>query len=148
VFLFNIKTSLGYYSYIYLIIYLRLTKNGLVDTTCWDTSCNTLFINCSWLKKILLGNKIYNITIALTVKSIENNSYDTSEYIILSLRIPGYNRESIEPIKIILRYKFHIIDKLPANILIGIDIIVGNTGVQLTVGRYGVLVDVGCGFGS
>jgi hypothetical protein len=25
---------------------------------------------------------------------------------------------------------------------------VGNTGVQLTVGRYGVLVDVGCGLGS
>jgi hypothetical protein len=27
-------------------------------------------------------------------------------------------------------------------------LIVGNTGVQLTVGRYGVLVDVGCGFRS
>jgi hypothetical protein len=27
-------------------------------------------------------------------------------------------------------------------------ICVGNTGVQLTVGRYGVLVDVGCGLGS
>jgi hypothetical protein len=25
---------------------------------------------------------------------------------------------------------------------------VGNTGVQLTVGRYSVLVDVGCGLGS
>jgi hypothetical protein len=25
---------------------------------------------------------------------------------------------------------------------------VGNTGVQLTVGRYNVLVDVGCGLGS
>jgi hypothetical protein len=28
------------------------------------------------------------------------------------------------------------------------NISVGNTGVQLTVGRYGVLVDVGCGLGS
>jgi hypothetical protein len=27
-------------------------------------------------------------------------------------------------------------------------VVVGNTGVQLTVGRYGVLVDVGCGLGS
>jgi hypothetical protein len=27
-------------------------------------------------------------------------------------------------------------------------IFVGNTGVQLTVGRYGILVHVGCGFGS
>jgi hypothetical protein len=25
---------------------------------------------------------------------------------------------------------------------------VGNTGVQLTVGRYGFLVDIGCGLGS
>jgi hypothetical protein len=25
---------------------------------------------------------------------------------------------------------------------------VGNTGVQLTIGRYSVLVDVGCGLGS
>jgi hypothetical protein len=27
-------------------------------------------------------------------------------------------------------------------------VVVGNTGVQLTVGRYGVLVDIGCGLGS
>jgi hypothetical protein len=124
VFLFSIRTSLGYYSYTYLIIYLRLTKDRLINTTCWDTSCNTLFIDCSWFKKILLGNKIRIITITLTVKSIESNSYDTSEYDIFSLRVPSYNQESTEPTEIILRYEFYIIDKLPANILISINIIV------------------------
>jgi hypothetical protein len=58
------------------------------------------------------------------VKSIENNSYNTSKYIILSLRVPSYNQENIKPTKIILRYKFYIIDKFPANILIGINIII------------------------
>jgi hypothetical protein len=124
VFLFSIKTSLGYRSYMYLIVYLRLTKNRLIDTTCWDTGCNTLFINCSWLKRILLGNKICIIITALIIKSIKNNSHDTSEYIILNLRVPGYNQESTEPTKIILRYEFYVIDKFPANILISIDIIV------------------------
>jgi hypothetical protein len=108
----------------YLIVYLRLTKDGPINITCWDTGCNILFIDCSWLKKILLGNKIRIIAIALTVKSIKSNSYDTSEYIILNLRVPSYNQESIEPIKVILRYEFYIIDKLLANILIGMDIMV------------------------
>jgi hypothetical protein len=58
------------------------------------------------------------------VKNIKSNSYDTSEYIILSLRIPSYNRESIEPIKVILRHEFYIIDKFLINILIRINIIV------------------------
>jgi hypothetical protein len=59
-----------------------------------------------------------------TVKNIESNSYNTSEYVILSLRVLGYNRESIKPTKIILRYDFYIINKFPANILISIDIMV------------------------
>jgi hypothetical protein len=58
------------------------------------------------------------------VKNIKSNSYDISKYIILSLRIPSYNRESLKPTEIILRYKFYIINKFPANILININIIV------------------------
>jgi hypothetical protein len=58
------------------------------------------------------------------IKNIESNSYDTSKYIILNLRIPSYNQENIKPIEIILCHKFYIIDKLPINILISIDIIV------------------------
>jgi hypothetical protein len=58
------------------------------------------------------------------VKSIESNSYNTSEYIILNLRIPSYNRESIESIEVILRHKFYIINKFLANILISINIII------------------------
>jgi hypothetical protein len=122
--LLNIRTGLGYYNYIYLIIYLRLTKDKPIDTTCWDTGCNTLFINCSWLKKILLGSEIRIIITVLIVKSIESNSYDISEYIILNLRVPGYNQESIESTKVILCYEFYVINKLPANILISIDIMV------------------------
>jgi hypothetical protein len=73
---------------------------------------------------MLLGNKICIIVTALIIKNIESNSYDTSEYIILNLRVPSYNRESIELTEIILRHEFYIINKLPANILIGINIIV------------------------
>jgi hypothetical protein len=58
------------------------------------------------------------------IKSIKSNSYDISKYIILNLKVPGYNQESIKPIKIILRHEFYIIDKFPVNILIGIDIII------------------------
>jgi hypothetical protein len=108
----------------YLIVYLRLTKNRPINTTCWDTGCNTLLIDCSWLKRILLGNKIRIIAIAFIIKSIKSNSYDISEYIILNLKVPSYNQESIESIKIILYYEFYIIDKLPTNILISMDIIV------------------------
>jgi hypothetical protein len=108
----------------YLIIYLRLTKDRLINTTYWDTSCNTLFIDCSWLKRILLGSKIRIIIIAFIIKSIESNSYDTSEYIIFNLKIPSYNQESIEPIEIILYYEFYIIDKFLVNILISINVIV------------------------
>jgi hypothetical protein len=122
--LLSIRTSLGYCSYTYLIIYLRLTKDRPINTTCWDTSCNTLFIDRSWLKRILLRNKIRIITIVFIIKGIESNSYDISEYVILNLRVLGYNRESIKPTKIILCYEFYIIDKFPANILISIDIIV------------------------
>jgi hypothetical protein len=122
--LLNIRTGLGYCSYMYLIIHLHLTKDRPIDTTYWDTGCNTLFIDYSWLKKILLGSKIRIIAIAFIIKGIENNSYDTSEYIILNLRVPGYNQESIKPTKVILRYEFYIINKLLANILISINIIV------------------------
>jgi hypothetical protein len=101
-----------------------LTKNRPIDTTCWDTSYNALLIDRSWLKRILLGNKIRIIATALIIKSIESNSYDTSEYIILNLRIPSYNQESIKSTKIILRYEFYIINKFPTNILIGINIII------------------------
>jgi hypothetical protein len=58
------------------------------------------------------------------VKNIKNNFYNTSEYIIFSLRIPSYNQENIEPIEIILRHEFYIINKFLANILIGINIII------------------------
>jgi predicted transcriptional regulator len=105
-------------------MYLRLTKDRLINTTCWDTGCNTLFIDCSWLKKILLGNKIRIIAITLIIKGIKSNSYDTSKYIILNLRVPSYNQESTEFTKVILRYKFYVIDKFPANILISIDVII------------------------
>jgi predicted transcriptional regulator len=124
VFLLNIRIGLGYRNYMYFIIYLCLTKNRPINIIYWDTSCNTLFIDRSWLKKILLGNKIRIITIALIIKNIKSNSYNISKYIILNLRVPGYNQESIEPIKIILRHEFYIINKFPANILISIDIIV------------------------
>jgi hypothetical protein len=124
VFLFSIRTGLGYRSYMYFIIYLRLTKDRLIDTTCWDTGCNTLLINYSWFKRILLGNKIRIIIIVFIVKNIKSNSYDTSKYVILSLRVPGYNRESIELTEVILYYKFYIIDKFPTNILISINIII------------------------
>jgi hypothetical protein len=123
-FLFSIRTSLGYYNYMYLIIYLYLTKNKLIDTTCWDTSCNALFINCSWLKKILLGNKICIIAITLIIKSIESNSYNINKYIILNLRVLSYNQESTKPIKVILYHEFYIINKFLTNILISINIIV------------------------
>jgi hypothetical protein len=124
VLLLSIRTSLGYCSYMYLIIYFRLTKDKLIDTTCWNTSCNALFIDCSWLKRILLGNEIRIIAIVFIIKSIESNSYNTNKYIILNLRVPSYNRESIKPIEIILCYEFYIIDKLLTNILISINIIV------------------------
>jgi hypothetical protein len=58
------------------------------------------------------------------IKGIKSNSYDTSEYVILSLRIPGYNQESTKLTKVILRHEFYIIDKFPANILISMNIIV------------------------
>jgi hypothetical protein len=58
------------------------------------------------------------------VKNIKSNSYDTSKYIILNLGVLSYNQENIKPTKIILRYKFYIIDKLPINILISTDVIV------------------------
>jgi hypothetical protein len=124
VFLFSIKTSLGYYSYIYFIIYLYLTKDKPIDTTYYDTGCNTLFIDCSWLKRILPGSKIRIIVIVFIIKNIKSNSYDTSEYIILNLRVPGYNQENTEPTEIILRHEFYIINKFPANILISINVIV------------------------
>jgi hypothetical protein len=98
--LLSIRIGLGYCSYMYLIIHLRLTKDGLINTIYWDTGCNTLFINYSWLKRILLGNKICIIVIALTVKSIKSNSHDTSKYVILNLRVLGYNRGSIKPIEL------------------------------------------------
>jgi hypothetical protein len=122
--LLNIRTSLRYHDYIYLIVYFCLTKNRLIDITYWDTSYNTLFINCSWLKKILLKNEIRIIAIALIIKSIESNSYDISKYIILNLRVPSYNRKNIKPTKIILYHEFYIINKLPINILISINVIV------------------------
>jgi hypothetical protein len=105
-------------------VHLRLTKDRLIDTTCWDTSCNTLLIDRSWLKRILLGSKIYIIAITLIIKSIESNSYNTNEYVILNLRVPGYNQENIEPIKIILYHEFYVINKFLINILIGINVIV------------------------
>jgi hypothetical protein len=108
----------------YFIIYLRLTKDRLINTTCWDTSCNILLINRSWLKRILLGNEIRIIITTLIIKNIENNSYNISKYIILNLRVPSYNQESTEPTEIILRHEFYIINKFPANILISMDIIV------------------------
>jgi hypothetical protein len=108
----------------YFIVYFRLTKDKPIDTTCWDTGCNALFIDCSWLKRILLGNKICIIAIVLIIKSIESNFYNTSEYIILNLKIPGYNQESTKPTKVILCYKFYIINKFPTNILISINIII------------------------
>jgi hypothetical protein len=124
VLLLSIRTGLGYHNYMYLIIYLCLTKDGPINTTCWDTGCNALFIDCSWLKKILPGSEIRIIITALIVKGIKSNSYDTNEYIILNLRVPSYNRKSTKPTKIILRYEFYIIDKFLANILIGINVIV------------------------
>jgi hypothetical protein len=108
----------------YLIIYLRLTKDRLIDIIYWDTGYNTLFINYSWFKRILLRNKIYIIIMIFIIKNIKSNSYNTSEYIILNLRVPSYNQESIELTKIILYYKFYIINKFLANILISINIII------------------------
>jgi hypothetical protein len=122
--LLNIRTGLGYRSYTYFIMYLCLTKDGPIDTTCWDTSCNALLIDCSWLKRILLGSEIRIIAIVFIIKGIKNNSYNTNEYIILNLRIPGYNQENIEPTKVILYHEFYIINKFLANILISIDIMV------------------------
>jgi hypothetical protein len=64
------------------------------------------------------------MAIVLIIKGIKSNSHDTNKYIILNLRVPGYNQESTELTKIILRHKFHVIDKFLTNILISMDIIV------------------------
>jgi hypothetical protein len=47
VLLFSIRIGLGYRGYMYFIMHLRLTKDRLIDTICWDTGCNTLFIDYS-----------------------------------------------------------------------------------------------------
>jgi hypothetical protein len=146
--LFSIRTGLGYRGYTYLIVHLRLTKDGPIDITCWDTGCNTLLIDCSWLKKILPGNEIRIIAIALIVKGIESNSHDTSEYVILNLRVPSYNRESTEPTKIILYHEFYVIDKFLANILISMNVMVPQQakldlkGTNLILGAVTLIMEI------
>jgi hypothetical protein len=144
----SIGTGLGYRGYTYLIVHLRLTKDGPIDTTCWDTGCNASLIDRSWLKRMSPGSEIRTMATALTVKGIEGNSHDTSEYVILNLRVPGYNRESTEPTEVILRHEFHVVDKLPANMLIGMDVMVPQQakldlkGTNLILGAVTPIVEI------
>ena len=59
----------------------------------------------------------------LTVKGIFRNQYNTDQYAILTLRIPGTDNSG-KAIEAVMTCKIHVVNNLEANLLIGTDVMV------------------------
>src|SRR5436190_8957021 len=58
----------------------------------------------------------------LRINGISGNQHTTSEYVVATLRIPGQDKNG--PAEAVITRELHIVDKLEANMLIGMDIMV------------------------
>ena len=97
-----------------------MIKISLLDSIydlCFDTDYTMSLIDRKFLRQVLLDVEIREIPTFMTVKDIENNRYNISQYIKLKIYLFEKN------ITILIKREFYIVEDLTVKVLIGIDII-------------------------
>ena len=89
-----------------------------MESICLDTSCGITLIDQKFLEKHTSDLAIQTMGSPVAVRGI--SAMTTSEYVILTLYLPGTGPDS--PAEAKLTHEAHIMNKLKANILVGMDI--------------------------
>ena len=119
---------------------IQLFFLNLLYNLCFDTGCIMSLINKTFLSENHPTTKIKKMSTSITVKGINSNKHEASEYIKIKMYLSGKN----EMIALIER-EFHVVDNLTAKALIGIDIMKSKEIVldlQADVMRIGVCQDL------
>ena len=86
--------------------------------------------------------------IALNIRGVANNKASSKDFVILPLRVPGYDTATKQLVEAIIEREFHVVDGLKANMLIGTDVIVPEqcdislSGKYMTIGTCRVDVPI------
>ncbi|RFU27753.1 hypothetical protein B7463_g8585, partial [Scytalidium lignicola] len=116
-----------YRGFTYAKVQVRLQKEAKLTKVCLDSSCSTTLADKEFLTTQLKDKlQIRIMAMLLTVQGIAGNSYKTAEYAIIDIRIPSIEsgKSKDHHAKAVIQKEVHIVDKLQANMLISIDVMV------------------------
>ena len=113
--------GLAFRGYKYAEMQVRLTPKGHNAWICCDTGCAMTCIDRDFLMKNLPDVKLHTVKRPIGVHGIGDGYDQTEDYATISLYIPGI-RDGKRVIGVITR-EFHVVAKVPCNILLGTDIL-------------------------
>lgn len=140
-------SGLNYRGYTYLAVQLKLSKNGSLESTCWDTGCNSSLISRSFLMKHRPEIEIRKMATPLRIKGVGGRIESATDYVFLKLWIPGTDEDNdAKDCQAVIEREFHVVDSLEPNILVGTDIMLPervsvDLGAKtLSIGTCGVTI--------
>lgn len=102
----------------YATITGRLQEKGAAADVCLDSGCTMSLVDKGFLQRYAPDAKIQSMASPIVVRGIGPDQHPTSAYVKLSLYLPGKEGRTA-----VLRRKFHVVEALKANMLIGVDVI-------------------------
>ncbi|KAI9644709.1 hypothetical protein NHQ30_006735 [Ciborinia camelliae] len=120
----GIGDGLGSHIFSYMKIQLRLMNGGRTISTCWDSGCAISLIDSRLLDITLPYYEIHTRAYPLIVVGIAGNRLVTSRYVILNIYIPGTDMYTRQPKQAVITRRFHLVDNLGPNMIIGMDVLV------------------------
>ena len=121
----ELGTGYGFRNQYYVVVEVRLFKDGPTDQICLDTGCSVTLIDRQFLKRLTPFLKLRTLPKAVAVRNIGSDKYNTSEFGILNLFFPGRTVGTTGIIDALAKIlcEIYVVDNLKANILIGMDVL-------------------------
>lgn len=147
------RLSLAFQGWTYATVAVTLVsqvfplESGPGATACLNVGCSMTFVNKDLLLRQLPEQKIKEMSTSLKVRGIGASKHKFAQFAELFLFFPGENNKR-QKVYASFKCKFHLVDGLRANILIGNDIfalekfvlnirlayaVVGSCGVKITI---------------
>lgn len=108
----------GFRGWHYATTKVKFTLSGPLHTICLDTGCSMSLIDRSFLTKEIPGAMIRRMASPISVRGIGSMNHNSNEYVVLDIYMPGMDERTAH-----IRREVHIVEELPAKMLVGSDII-------------------------
>jgi hypothetical protein len=116
-------TGYGFRTYNFLEMRVRLAKYGPDSWICLDTGAGMSLVDKQWLLEMCPEAMVLTRASSVSVRGIDNKVQKTSNYVVLQVYIPGYDKQDGKTRFAEVRREFHIVNELRCKMIIGEDII-------------------------